>query len=211
MHVGNYSVLIPEGVERDSGHVALEHGRQYRLQLRNHDYRQCDAEVTIDGKALGTFRLRGLDALVLERMPDDHGRLTFYSSGTADAAAAGEGCVAAPDKGLIQVRFVPERRREYQPKRVQTMGLAGGLCRSAAPMKFTGDQASYFNPVTEEKTCGGITGLSGHSDQQFVTVGALDLDQSEAVTISVRLVTGVSGPRPLQPAGRGNPVPAPVG
>ena len=211
MRVGNFSVLIPEGVERDSGHVALEHGRQYTLRLMNHDHRQCDAEVTVDGKPMHGFRLYGNGSVTLERMPDDPGRLTFYSAGTADAAQAGEGQIASPDKGLIQVRFVPAKRPVYTPpaapvpRRYGTSGQSmggGGLLRSAAPLGFA--------PQAEEKTAGGITGLSGHSNQQFVTVADIDRAEDEAVTISLRLITLVGGPRPLQPVRQGNPVPAPV-
>lgn len=55
-----------------------------------------------------------------------------------------------------------------------------------------------------------MTGLSGYSSQEFVGVGPLDLDHAAAVTISIRLVTGVgvNDPRPL--VTRGNPVPPPV-
>lgn len=219
MRVGNFSVLIPEGVERDSGHVALEHGRQYTLRLLNHDHRRCDAEVTVDGKPVGGFRLHGGGSVTLERFPDDPGRLTFYSTGTWDAAAAGESAIAAPDKGLIQVRFVPERRPVYTPPPVPTtrrFGAGGqsvsgqGLLRSA-PMDLSGGgEARCFAGAAEEKTSGGITGLSGHSAQQFVTVADIDRAEDEAVTISLRLITLVGGPRPLQPARHGNPVPAPV-
>jgi hypothetical protein len=172
MRYGNYSVLVPEGVERESGYVGLPHGTQYTLRLGNHDYRRCDAEVTVDGKRVGVFRLNGHGSTTLERSPDDHGKFTFYSSGTGDAGAAGEAGVAAADKGLIQVRFVPERRRKpvhTPPVVMRTATVAGGgqsqLYGSARPMNST--TPTSFN---EEKTSGGITGLSGHSDQRFVDV-----------------------------------------
>lgn len=216
MRVGNYSVLVPEGVEQSSGHVALEHGRQYTLRLMNHDHRRCDAEVTIDGKSLGGFRLLGHGQMTLERMPHDSGRLTFYSSGTNDAAAAGEGGISVPDKGLIQVRFVPEKRPAEPVRTVQPVGMVptmggGPLLRSRSFGAGGPSAPLEFAPEAEEKTCGGITGLSGHSNQQFVTVGGIDRDEGAAVTISLRLITLKSGPRPLTPAGAvGNPVPEPV-
>lgn len=197
MRVGNYSVLVPEGIERDSGHVGLEHGKQYTLRLMNHDHRRCDAEVVVDGKAMGTFRLHGHGQATLERMPDDHGRLTFYSTGTADAEKAGEAGIATVERGLIQVRFVPEKRPVEPIRTVAPIG--------ARPMGLTRSYADR-----EEKTAGGITGLSGHSDQQFVTVGAIDREESAAVTISLRLVTASTGPRPLRAAEQGNRVPEPV-
>jgi hypothetical protein len=217
MRVGNYSVYIPEGVERESGHVALDHGKQYQLRLVNHDYRQSDAEVTIDGKVIGTFRLYGHGSVTLERSPHDNGRFTFYTSGTKEAVLAQEGAIHDDNKGLIQVRFVPEKYRKAVPVArgmgMRPMGMTGGYEGYERYEATSGGQlrssASSFSDQ-EEKTAGGITGLSGHSDQRFVDVPGIDLDDTAAVLISIRLVTANTGPRPLQPTPRANKVPEPV-
>lgn len=196
MRVGNYSLVIPEGTEREAGYVALPHGTQYTIQLRNHSgYRRCDAAVTIDGKPIGTFRLGTFGGATLEKSPDEDGRFTFYASGSGDAAAAGEAAVSAEAKGLIQVRFVPETKVEAVSR-----GYGASARSISKSMSFYGD----------EKTVGGITGLSGHSDQRFTEVGPMPLDEAEAVLISIRLILGTSGPRPLIGAAKGNPVPPPV-
>lgn len=214
MRVGNYSVLIPEGVERDSGHVALEHGRQYTLRLMNHSFLRCDAEVTVDGKPVGGFRLQGHGQITLETVPNDGGRFTFYSSGTTDAGQAGEGSIAVPDKGLVQVRFVPERQLAGAYK-AATPVLRGGIGgQSVRPLGFSEQRVATCSaqPEREEKTCGGITGMSGVSNQQFIDVQPLpDRDEANAVTISLRLITFNSGPRPLKAVTPlANPVPEPV-
>jgi hypothetical protein len=212
MRYGNYSVLIPEGAERDSGYVGLPHNQQYTIRLMSHDHRRCDAEVTVDGKPVGVFRLSGHGSMTLERSPDDHGRFTFFASGSGEASTAGEATVASADKGLIQVRFVPERRR-HSP--------AGGIVRalfftgmSSGEPQWSARSADYGTVPTccepEEKTSGGITGLSGHSSQAFTNVGAIDRDESGAVTISLRLVVADRGVRPLRATGQGNRVPAPI-
>lgn len=209
MRFGNYSVLIPEGLERDSGHVGMDHGRQYTIRIANHGYRQCDADVMVDDKIIGTFRLRPHGTTTLERSPDDNGRFTFYSAGTSDAAVAGEASIATENKGLIQVRFVPEKPRLRGAESViRTASLRGPGGQSVS----SDGMARSFNATAEmgEKTCGGITGLSGHSGQQFQSVGAIDRDESDAVTISLRLVTANHGPRPLKSAGVGNAIPRAV-
>ena len=48
MRVGNFSLMIPEGIERDSGHIVLPHEQVYTLRLGNHGNRRCDAHVWID-------------------------------------------------------------------------------------------------------------------------------------------------------------------
>ena len=53
----------------------------------------------------------------------------------------------------------------------------------------------------------GGTGVSGHSNQSFVTVADLDKAEDEAVTISIRLVGPDDSPRPLKAVDRANPVP----
>lgn len=207
MRFGNFSVLIPEGSERGEGYVALSHGRQYAIQLGNHSSRRCQAEVSLDGKSIGTFILSGHSSARLERAPHDTGRFTFYADATAEAEAAGLATISRPDRGLVQVKFTPEKTR-YRYEDV--IRLASLSSKSAARGAGGQSQGSWASVGREEKTSGGITGLSGHSDQQFETVAGLDLDESASITITLRLVVGSDGPRPLTATPRGNPVPPPV-
>lgn len=210
MRVGNFSVLIPEGSERESGHVGLDHGKQYTVKIQNHDWRQCDAEVQIDGKSIGTFRLSGHGQIALEHSPDDHGRFTFYKSDSADGQAAGAADIGRPDRGLVQVRFVPEKRRP----RGRDWGI--GILRGAGGQSMRGPEATYSASVgsrgiSSSRDEEGITGLSGHSDQRFIEVGEIDRDEDESVLISLRLVVAHNGPRPLKArSAQANPVPGPV-
>ncbi len=65
MRVNSFSVMVPEGQERDSGHVELRHNTQYSLRLGNHDSnRHCDAQVSVDGKEIGNFRINAVPAPV---------------------------------------------------------------------------------------------------------------------------------------------------
>jgi hypothetical protein len=52
-------------------------------------------------------------------------------------------------------------------------------------------------PLASRALMAGGTGLSGHSDQEFTTVAALDYAQEDFVTIHLRLVSLVDEPRPL--------------
>jgi hypothetical protein len=80
--------------------------------------------------------------------------------------------------GLIRVLFKPERAQINIPAAMESRAaMAGG------------------------------TGLSGHSDQEFTTVAALDYSPQEFVTINLRLISVVDEPRPLFVS---NPVPPPV-
>lgn len=209
MRVGNFVVMVPEARERDSGHAVLSHGQQYTLRLENkwHD-RSCDAEVTIDGKAMGGFRVGPHESIVIERPPNEQGKFTFYRSASEQAAVSGVDAVASDSRGLISVKFRLEVRREAVHK-VRPMrmfrGAVGVEYTSARCLNSEGDQASM------KSLDSGITGLSGHSDQQFVTVANLNYDPLEEVTVHIRLVCG-DNVRPLTAVtAMSNVVPAPVG
>lgn len=199
MRCGNFSLLIPEGTERGSGHVAMQHDRQWTLRLGNHSHVRCDAEVSIDGKDIGAYRIHAGQTIVLERSFQDSGRFTFLKSSSDGAKSAGIDDVSSDLRGLVQVRFKPERRRDLE-KCVKTCGGMNTL------------RSSGFAPEAASRGLeSGITGLTGSSDQQFHTVSNLDYDPSGEVTISVRLVhDSFAQPRRLEPVGRSTPVPAAV-
>lgn len=213
MRVGNFSVIVPEGRERDTGHVALNHSQQYTIRLLSHNHRRCDAEVTVDGKPVGTFRLNSHDSLALERPAHDSGRFTFYQADSGEAAQVGVAGIVAPDRGLIQVRFHVERNL------MRYVQGGGGICRTMD----MGTVATGYE--REEKTSGsirgivgrtqncsaGVTGLSGQSRQSFHDVAGLDYDPTEETVITIRLVVGDNGPRPLTAVPvRANQIPSQV-
>lgn len=225
MRVGLFSVIIPQGKEKDSGHVLVPHGTVYQLHLKNHhNNRRCDAKVTIDGKDVGTFRIAAFGTVPLERPVHDEGRFTFYRADTPEYAAAAGGDVAPDLRGLVTVVFRPEKAPRLRAARC-----------SLPPDAFDRQGSATYSANREEETSGGIvlpfgeplaarsitrsaggqaqagaTGLSGHSDQKFTEVAELDYDPDEEVTINLRLAAYDAGPRPLLAAPKANPVPAPV-
>lgn len=109
MYLNEFSVRVPEGNEKSSGYVEIEHNTQYTIQLRNYRYVRCDATVSVDGKIVGVFRLNANGSLRLERPSHDKGRFTFYKAGTKEASKAGISSIPYNDRGLISVTFVPEK------------------------------------------------------------------------------------------------------
>ena len=114
MRVGTFSLRIPEGVERDSGHVEIAHNSIFSIHLGNHDSsRDSDAEVFVDGKTIGVFRVQAGRTMILETPPDDpgKGRFTSYQQDSQQAQDAGVNKIGADNRGLVQVVFRPEKRR----------------------------------------------------------------------------------------------------
>lgn len=205
MRVGNFSVVIPQGVERETGHVRLPHGARYTIRLASHLGRRSDATVEVDGKVVGTLRVPAHGSVTLETPPDDPGRgcFTFYRADSPEGSAVGLGAVDAGSMGLVRVTFRAERYPEPPPAVVKTSGSGTLTMRSVSRGYGATGQSTGFAP--------GGTGLSGESSQRFSPVAPLDYDPSYETVISLRLVAGEEGPRPLADfRAVSNPVPPPV-
>lgn len=209
MRVGNFSLRIPEGVERHSGHISVPHGAQYRLSLSNHCYdRRCDVQLSIDGKDIGCYRIERGGQITLERSFADQGRFTFFKTDSAEGQQAGAADVSREEQGVVRAVFRAERK-PVQTLRPTSTSWSKGLSYRGGP----GGQGMYCSFAPDQvKTSGmqaGITGLTGSSDQRFTDVAGLDYDPALETTICVRLVcdAGVPSVRRLEPVAR---VPAPV-
>lgn len=205
MKINDFSVTVKTGEEVWGGYVKMQHGRQYNIRLNNDKPRRCDAKVVVDGKEVGIFRLGAYGSMVLERPANDTGRFTFYAVGTPEAQRAG--ITAGNDlNGLIQVTFTPEKKQVVRER--GDVHAAYPTMDSARPEAAS---RSYRPPASFGGDFGaGATGLSGKSNQEFVTVGEIDYDLSEQTTISLRLVAGKDEPRPLVSVSHANAVPASV-
>lgn len=237
MRQGNFSVAIAQGIETSEGYVKLPHNTQYSLQLNNHDYqKRCAAEVKIDGKVVGLFRLQPGGVLILERPTHDTGKFTFYKDGTSEARSAGLHKVNYEDRGLVQVTFKPEKEALKHTHEVEDLiptprppirpypywndGPIGSAdVDRAVPTSTTRGISQKFSKYALNSPSKGIggqnvssggTGLSGQSNQTFRTVGHLDYDENAFVTINLRLVASNDGPRELTSSPKSNPIPRPV-
>lgn len=228
MYLNDFSLRVPEGKELPGGYVELEHDTQYTLSIKNNRSVRARAEVFVDGKSLGVFRLRPNYTLRLERPAHDSGRFTFYELGTSEAKAAQ--LDDGPDIGLVRVVFTPELKTTvvlpesydwtwhptypWRPQPYWTFDsnvtYSGGTGSANVTQTRSGGSLTSANDGVRVQhsanyvQCGGVsasaggTGLSGKSDQKFVSVPDLVVDTSQQTTINLRLVCkGDSGPRPL--------------
>jgi len=217
MFQNKFSVRIPEGAEDSGGYVELQHGQHFTVRLRNFRGVRCDARVEVNGKDVGTFRLSSHGSACLERPGHDEGCFTFYRASSEEASTiyAGE---SPSDFGLVRVTFVPEKPISIDwhykaslcgaPKNVgssYSLGndvLRGGGSQSAMPY------AAMPMANSAHQREAGVVGLSGHSNQQFYSVGPMNLDYSQQTVIHLRLVCVENGPRPL--TSYSTPVPPPL-
>lgn len=205
MRVGQFSVFIPEGREMSSGHVSLKHGQQYTVKVINHNSVEADAEITIDGKIVGCFRIAPRRDIQLERNPNDRGRFTFYKLDSVEGQQINLAQISANDLGLVQVVCKPAKKKEEIP----ILRSAGGQHTNTSYSRG-GPRGQSMGGEMATMSAGG-TGLSGHSSQNFVEVGPIDYDLEGIVTISLRLVEEDNQPREMKANNeKANPVPSVV-
>lgn len=203
----------PQPHETGDGYVGLQHMQTFVLRLCNPNEVRTDAEVRVNGKSVGAFRLPMWGEMRLERPENDPARFTAIVTRTREAWAAG---LSAGDEqnGLIEVTFRPEKPRS-PISRVQPL-------RSSFEEGFTKSAEEDTSPATYGALSRGSSahrkemgiGLSGHSGQSFTTVAALDYDETGIVRISLRICEMADSPtqnvHPIREEPRGNPTPHPV-
>ena len=180
------------------------YGQTYRIKLHNSNNLRCDAQVDLDGKTVGTWRINAHDSITLERPANDNGKFTFYKIGTSEAHSAQLSNDAS--LGLLKVTFTPEV--DIKPVK-QVSGASWAASDYAGDdypvmmgaMPYGTSKGIDFNTYTTSSTnyrSAGGTGLSGHSGQYFSSVAPLDYDYSGQTVIHLRLVCKEDdGPRPL--------------
>jgi hypothetical protein len=215
--------------ELESGHVLARPGQVYRLRLRNHGPLRAVAEIDVDGRSVtdSGLVLRPWSVMELERPLRDgeHGRFTVIAEGNEHVFGP-DGGRDNESLGVIRTslrRELPQaapRRSEFD------LAASDGPIRSlpdvdakphvsrfsrewSPPMNVAGAAPSvdsmpaHRRRVVEEaiESAAG-TGLSGHSDQEFVPIHVGPLEK-EATVITLRIAIGSEealaeeSPRPL--------------
>jgi hypothetical protein len=213
MFLNGYSVRVPEGDERAHGYVHLRHGQTYSLVLGNKSSCRCDVTVAIDGKDIGTWRMERGQTVTLERPANEAKLFTFYKATSAEGVQVGGG-VLSDDRGLLRVTFVPEDTARPTTIMRGQSAFHASIGDSISPQGLP-DYASV-NCMASPSVSSGVTGLSGHSSQEFGVAGHMRLDHGATQVVNLRLVcvdVVVPGdPTVLRPVmAQSTPVPAPVG
>ena len=203
---GGFSLSIRGQGEDGRGYVRMTHGTTYAICFRNDLGRAADAEVSIDGLPMGTWRLTARRSACVERPVSDTGQFTFYRADSSEGYAVGSGQVARSDKGRVSVRFIPEIERNYPvptpyapstryaPEQQMANDSAAG---ASAPTAQYSTRSKMSPP--RDRLGAGVTGLSGESGQRFGTAGTIDRDWANAVTLELRLVHDPKLEPPVDP------------
>ncbi|XP_066282953.1 uncharacterized protein [Branchiostoma lanceolatum] len=199
LETGGYRVGIVGGKHYEidgEEFVEMDHGSSYRIRLTNTHPRPCDAQLAIDGKEVGTWRLDPRQEVELERPEDEQMCFTFFSTRMAPAEAGirrGE-----EENGLVQVTFTPEKRREERTA-VKDPYRGGDTVAgddTASSDSSSQDEDEPFRSDTPLNWSSGATALQGVSRQEFEQVeGEMERDEEAQVIMILRLVARTDAPR----------------
>jgi hypothetical protein len=146
------------------GKVFLPNATHYGIQLRNRLHQNAAATVYIDGRLQGEFLLQPRETIVLERPVYTNKSFMFLYQH------------ASPSESRIQVRFVPEKRRDYITQLQQS-------------------DREERDPSAPDP-CPGSTMLGEHNDQSIRSPTRLRFNEAKATVLHVHLLALSSPPQP---------------
>lgn len=166
---------------------------QYSLRLTNNGSTRCDAVVSLDNDRVGVFRLHAYGNITIEHPTYSSKKFTFYRGGSSKSYSAGYQS-NSPKNGLVKVTFKPEKDTPLLNEACfRQLGSAPSGDTRFCDTHFDSEMPLSRFGVTTNSAYGtssmkeGITGLSGHSKQEFKTVKTLNHDPNNQVTIMLRL------------------------
>ena len=221
IRVGDFAVSIVEGEKAQGDYFLLDHNQHYSVDLRNYSRLRCDADIEIDGKDMGTFRVKGGHNFTIDRPTHDDGRFTFYELMSKEGNAVG--LKANQNLGLVKVTFRPEKEDQISAtgdildadEGIQRAPTLYAAQRDTGP-RIGGPRMPHLQATaaTGDLPRAGGTGLSGQSDKKFTDADSIEHDPEGTVVIHLRLGARVKpakdGPRELKPHPRSNKVPPPL-
>jgi len=197
---------VPRGA--DANMVALDHGQQYSVKVRNGHRTRARFTLSVDGKKQGQWVIPAGGEASFDRPAKVAKRFTFFADTSGEAAMAGA-TPGASTNGLVECAFVAELAPQpfmYEEDdfdapvyRSVPSGFRGARCSESRGEMRADDRcgggvrskckrvSSACRPSVHNVTSG-VTGLQGHSSQRFGTARAIDPDHSTSTTISFRLV-----------------------
>ncbi|KAI8487649.1 hypothetical protein Bbelb_346420 [Branchiostoma belcheri] len=199
METAGYRVAIVGGKHYEIDEeefVEMDHSSSYHIRLTNSHLRSCDAQLSIDGKDVGTWRLEPKQEIELERPEEEQMCFTFFSTRMAPAEAGIRRGVE--ENGLVQVTFTPEKMREEKTtvKDLYRGGDQGAEDDTASSDSSSGEEDEPFRSDTPLNWSSGATALQGISQQEFEQVeGEIEKDEEAQVIMILRLVARIDGPK----------------
>lgn len=216
--LNGFSVSVPQALEETTeGHVVMKHGQTFSVRLHNGHKtdgycKPADAELWIQGRHVGNFRVPAGQTVIIEHPANDYGKFTAYKNDSQEAIQIGLD-TTNNDNGLIKVVWKPGTLPCKVPVYVEPeINWWPAIYSTIYSKEYEYDNVGWhYNTTTTYKTClhnntrnsccpgkliGGGVGLSGNSDQEFSEISSLMYDEPENV-IYLRIAFREDDPRPI--------------
>lgn len=151
-------------------YIALKSGSEYQLILTNNRSTICDVDLSIDGKAIGKWRIPEYSSISLERPLSAQRKFTFFAEDSNEAQSAG--VRRNINAGIITAIFTPKKTLSIPEPEISL---------NEAPQKLAASRGLKS----------GITLLGDGSNQRFVPIEPInpkDIDYNNITTIIIRMV-----------------------
>lgn len=198
---------------KKAGHdyIAMPHKSEYQIVLKNDRSTRCDVSVELDGKNIGTWRLRPFQTARVERPSDIARKFTFFREDSSDAKSLGI-VSGKSSNGLIKATFKPEKKYidfatasfgKKKLKSTRSLDSAASLNQMYSNSSIEPDLYKKQNGYS-----GGATGLGNNSTQKFTSVSPIhDIDRQNVTTIHLRMICCNEHPEYIPLGGRSNTPP----
>lgn len=154
-----FGLKVVGGKELSTGMTSLHHKQKFAIRLCNYSHNlSCNAELKVNGKVIGKYRVEAYKCIFIERPLHDDGCFTFYKHGSGEAEKIG--LIGQDSDGVIEVIFTPE---------IDELPLC------------------LYKRSNDSLVTGGV-GLSGQSQQKFIKASHIAEDIKQAILIKTRLV-----------------------
>ena len=184
----------------------MDHEQEYTIDIGNYTNRRADADILVDGKSIGVFRLNPYQSFKIERTINQERKLTFLCSDSEEFRESGN-VEGKYNNGMIEVYIYPEIQPENivyipapvasvnyslrSPSRSSLRSSSRSSLQSPSRSSLQSSPRSSLQSTSTSRSLSnyseGATGMGRHSYQKFQSVDRIVRD-NRVILIRMRLV-----------------------
>lgn len=100
-------------VKNGHNYYAMAHLSEYKIELTNNHPTRCNANVSVDGESIGTWRVESNSKIIIGRPANLNRVLVFVEDKSGLAKKAGIDSSNYNSNGVVSVKFTPEQMKQW--------------------------------------------------------------------------------------------------
>jgi len=209
-----HSNYVEQIYDANLNYITLDHNSEYKIELCNYNNVKADANIKVDGRNVGKFRINANSSIIIERPVSIDKKFTFLRENSRKANRANIE-IGRDKNGLIEVIFYPEKSAQecMNLERIPYTNDKGynfnnrhlidvirhiGVNNVSSSLKnATHDISPNLGRLNENimlynnsfsDFASGATALGSSSHQRFKNAKHIDVDKSNITIIKLRLI-----------------------